>query len=480
MQERIGVKVPDSLKGRVYFDERVKVLYIEGKHIKRDGFFHTYVKELYSVFGNFTIKENPKLVKEKLEETRKEKVYSVDQASIATLSALLRQAVDKKASDIHIEVRESGCDVYFRMQGLFQKVDNYSRDTGETIVSSLYNHAKGMSHQSFSIPEFQYARITREAPFMPPELEGVRIHRGPMLGGHYVVLRLLYRATTIGVKKGKDFSETVSLTLREYGYVDGTIKKVKMAIESGDGIILVAGPTGSGKSTALKLFLELLHILYPYKSVFTIENPPEYVIEGAKQLAVPEIEGWSFEKVLKEVLRSDPDVIMVGEIREPDTAKTVVQATLTGHQVFSTVHARNIASIVERIRSLGLDLSELIRDNIARLFIAQRLVPKLCPHCKEQVEFKEFGIKGYVARGCEKCNYTGVNGRVVLEEAVSFKEFEFYGDDMDAIERHLLESGESMMVKGLRLVLEGQISPITLIGTLGHWKREELYRAAEG
>ncbi|MCS7308472.1 MAG: ATPase, T2SS/T4P/T4SS family, partial [Aquificaceae bacterium] len=196
-----------------------------------------------------------------------------------------------------------------------------------------------------------------------------------------------------------------------------------MAIESGDGIVLVAGPTGSGKSTALKLFLELVHFLYPYKSIFTIENPPEYRIEGAKQLAVPQIEGWSFEKVLREALRSDPDVIMVGEIREPDTAKTAVQAALTGHQVFSTVHARDITSIVERIKTLGLDLSELIKENIARLLVAQRLVPKLCPHCRVKGEFKDFGVVGYLSKGCEKCEGTGVSGRVVLEEAVGFKEF---------------------------------------------------------
>lgn len=472
------VKVPDAIRGKVFFDDDERVLYVEGKHLRRDGIFLTYLKDLQSLYGSFKLVEDPRLLREKLEGDRRNfSVYSLEEKVLSALASLLRRAVEKKVSDIHIEVRETGCEVYFRREGLLQRVDTYSKAMGDEIASVIYHNAEGTSHQSYSIPEFQYAQVPRHAPFMPPELEAIRVQRGPMHGGHYVVLRLFYGTASLGIKRGKDFEETVFLTLRNYGYKDSTIKKVKMAIESGDGIVLLAGPTGSGKSTALKLFLELLHGLYPYKSIFTIENPPEYRIEGAKQLAVPQLQGWSFERVLREALRSDPDVIMIGEIREADTAKTAVHAALTGHQVFSTVHARNIVSIVERISGLGMDLTELINEKIARLFVAQRLVPRNCPHCKAKTEFN--GIECYESKGCEKCEGTGVKGRVVLEEAMSFKDFELVGADVHVIERYLLEKGDTMMIKGLKLLLQGEISPYTLVGSLGYWNREELERAVE-
>lgn len=479
MQERKYVKIPSGLEGKVFFDVANKVLYIEGNYLKKDGVFLTFVKELIGLYGNFKIVEDVNFLKEKEKEKNlKDQVFTLEQTVLSTWASILKTAAEKRVSDIHLEIKDGKCEVFFRKEGNLYPFQRYDAQMGELMVSSLYNNAEGQSHQSMSVTEFQYAQVGRDKPFMPQELEAIRIHRGPIMGGQYMVMRLFYRTASLGIRQGKNFEETVYLTLKNYGYKSDTIKKAKMAIESGDGIILVAGPTGSGKSTALKLFLELVHILYPHKSIFTIENPPEYTIQGAKQLAVPQFEGWSFERVLREALRSDPDVIMIGEIRETDTAKAAFQAALTGHQVFSTVHARNISSIIERIKGLGLELGELIKNNIARLFVAQRLVPALCPHCKTEKQTFE-DIEGYFSKGCEKCEYTGIKGRVIIEEALSFKEFETLGDDIEEMERYLLEKGASMMVKGLRLVFEGKISPLVLVSTLGYWKREEVERALE-
>lgn len=480
----VKIKLAENLRERLYFDEDAGILYVNSLDLYRNGEFVTYLNELRKVYGQVKVVQDPeKVARGVARRDQESRIFTEEQRPLAELERILKKAAERFVSDVHLEVRGSDlCVVYFREEGQLRKEEELrGSQIGDRIISALFNNAVAGSHVSISVNEFQFAQLTsfsgrksgREVGLVLPDgVEGIRLQRGPMNGGHYAVLRIFYKTSRIEVKRGKNFEETVKLTLTEYGYKPWTIEKIRPALEMGDGLTVIAGPTGSGKSTALKLFLEIIHELYPYKSIFTIENPPEYQIKGAKQLPVPESKG-GFAEALRAALRSDPDIIMVGEVREPETAKTVVDAVLTGHQVFTTVHARDVATIVDRLRGLGVNIEELIEDNLIKLLVAQRLIPKNCPKCGVVVEVN--GVKGYHGKGCSYCGGTGVKGRVAVEECVNYADLFLWG--LERLRERLSENGRTMLVTGLRLVLAGVVSPYVLISSLGHWTREDVYLA---
>lgn len=454
------MQVENTLKGKVYIDHSEKKIYVDSNATLRDSRFLT----LYKEYRGYKIIVDASKVSENRQAVER---FSGEEEILNEISKIIHSAAEKKVSDIHIEVKDKQTSIYFREDGLLKKVYEYSAEEGERICQALYSNAVATSHSSFAQTEYQYANI-RKASLLHPSLEGIRLQRGPMLGGQFVVLRLLYKASALEIIKGENFRDTVLRTFTSYGYRKETAEIFEKVLRGAEGLMLIAGPTGSGKSTALKLSLELIHLLYPTKSIFTIEDPPEYRITGAKQLPVPE--SGKFSEVLRVAMRSDPDIIMVGEIRDPETAKVIVDAVLTGHMVLSTVHAVNVYTIFERLKKLGVDVEEIIDAGLVRVAVSQRLVPAVCPNCKEFVKFPD-GIEGYVGRGCEHCGYTGVKGRVVVEEAISQEHIKKYG--LEGIREYLKENKKDLISNAIRLVKEGKISPIHAMGYVGYFSAVE-------
>ncbi|MEM3415533.1 MAG: ATPase, T2SS/T4P/T4SS family [Thermoproteota archaeon] len=464
MQERI--EVPQPLQGQVYIDHESKVIYLNSRSLLKDSAVITIYMQLKP--RGYVLDVNPDVVASNSNNNHKgEQIRS--EGVLVEIENIIRGAVGKKVSDIHIEVKDGKTAIFFREDGLLKKVYDYSEEEGNQMCQALYANASALSHTSFAETEYQYGNI-RQGNLALPELEGIRLQRGMMLGGQFTVLRLLYKNASSGVNivKGENFKDTVFKTFENYGYTTYTAEMLEPVLRGAEGLILISGPTGAGKSTALKLMLELMHLLYPTKSIFTIENPPEYKIQGAKQLPVPE--NGSFAEVLKVALRSDPDIIMVGETRDEETAKTMINAVLTGHMVVSTVHARDVYTIFERLKRLNIDVDELIKANLIKVAISQRLVPALCDHCKKKVIFPD-GIEAYLSEGCPKCNDTGVKGRAVVEETIDHTFLNKYG--LEQIRAELKIKKRDLVSNAIRLVKAGKISPQTAMGFVGYFSHME-------
>lgn len=463
------IPVPAGLQGKVYFDEAERIIWIENNEITRQSTFITYMIEIKERYGEVKVlvdKERDKLKQEK------KHTFTSGEEVLTDLQSILTAAVRERVSDIHIEITQNSTNVFMRKNGMLKELSSYSRETGDRIAQAIFSNSQEASHVSFSEKEYQYS-VIRQASFMPSDLEGIRVQRGPMFGGHFVVLRLLYKTVSkeFEVVKGESFEDTVKKNFSKYGYSDYTVRKLIPALRSGDGLVLISGPTGSGKSTALKIMLELVHMLYPYKSIFTIEDPPEYKIAGAKQLPVPE--GGSFLDVLKVAMRSDPDIIMIGELRDEKTARTALDAVITGHQVYGTIHAKDTVAILERIKRLGVEIEELVEGDKIKFICSQRLVPKVCEYCKQEVSVN--GIEGYHGTGCNKCKNTGISGRVVVEESIGIQDLKDVNNDLNRVRDYLKDKREDLISKSIRLVKNGVISPIHAMAFVGYFSKEEYY-----
>ena len=256
------------------------------------------------------------------------------------------------------------------------------------------------------------------------------------------------------------------LTLSDLGLSEKDVEKVRKLAEKPYGIVLVTGPTGAGKSTTL--YAMLLHIKNPKKNIITIEDPVEYQVKGISQIQVNPKVGLTFAKGLRAILRQDPDVIMVGEIRDPETAEVAVQAALTGHLVLSTLHTNDAPSAITRLKDIGIE-PFLIASSLEGV-IAQRLVRKICKHCKEpykpsEEEIRELGLPEgdytfYRGRGCEHCLGTGYRGRTgifeVLEVDEDMKKLINETQDSVKIKEFARERGyRTMLEDGIEKILKG-------------------------
>ncbi|MCS7308441.1 MAG: GspE/PulE family protein, partial [Aquificaceae bacterium] len=242
----------------------------------------------------------------------------------------------------------------------------------------------------------------------------IRVSVVPTVFGERVVLRLLEKGGRL-------------LRLEDLGLWEEDLIKLRRLSRKPYGIVLATGPTGAGKSTTL--YAMILEIKTPTRNIITIEDPPEYQIEGVSQIQVNPKVGLTFAAGLRAVLRQDPDVIMVGEIRDPETAEIAVQSALTGHLVLSTLHTNDATSAITRLFDLGIEpfLIASALDGV----VAQRLVRKVCPHCKEEYrpskeELLEFGLQEdctlYKGKGCEHCMGTGYRGRTGIYEVLEVDE----------------------------------------------------------
>ena len=331
------------------------------------------------------------------------------QAPIVKLvNALILEAIKKGASDIHIEPFEKELRIRYRVDGVLRIVAKYSPEIKDAVVARI-KVLSGLDIAEKRLP--QDGRM--KASFKGRQID-FRVSTVPTVYGEKVVLRILDRGA-------------LKLDLSELGLEEREYELLLKGIQSPYGMVLVTGPTGSGKTTTL--YSSLLTVNKPEVNIMTVEDPVEYNLYGINQVQVnPEI-GLTFARALRAFLRQDPDIIMVGEIRDTETAEIGIEAALTGHLVLSTLHTNDAPSTVTRLVDMGIE-PFLVSSSVI-LVIAQRLARKICPYCKEpftypievlkEVGFSDEEIKNlqtYKGKGCEKCDYTGYKGRVALYEVM--------------------------------------------------------------
>ncbi|MDX1296141.1 MAG: GspE/PulE family protein [Sulfurimonadaceae bacterium] len=368
---------------------------------------------------------------------------------IKFVNALFYQAIKKRASDIHIEVHEKRGEVRFRIDGMMTK----NVDLEKKVINLIVSRIKVISN--LDISEKRIPQDGRTQIKIAGETLDVRVSVLPTFYGERVVMRLLMQSDQIP-------------HIDELGFAPELIGDVKKLLRSSHGIILVTGPTGSGKTTSLHSFLR--EVESPEKNLITVEDPVEYKSESISQIQVHEKVGLTFASALRSILRQDPDVIMIGEIRDEETAHIAVRAALTGHLVFSTLHTNSAAATVSRLADIGIQ-PFLISSSLLGI-LAQRLVRRLCDDCKEEdVIAEEFAVDYdlpsdaviYKACGCGNCNYTGYSGRQSIGELLvmndTVKDMLKETTDEHTIKASLQAQGlKTIALQLKKLLLSGQTS----------------------
>jgi general secretion pathway protein E len=325
-----------------------------------------------------------------------------DQPIVKLLNRIVASAIAETASDIHIEPQDDVLRVRFRIDGALRVYENLPADTAAGLVSRIKILAR-LNIAEHRLPQDGRLRLAvrgREVDF--------RVSTTPIVNGESVALRILDR-------------HELPLDFVSLGFSLEATAQLHRLSRLPNGIVLVTGPTGSGKTTTLYAALKLLNSAT--SKVFTVEDPIEYQLAGANQIQVNALIGFDFAHVLRSVLRQDPDVIMIGEIRDLETAKIAIQAALTGHLVLSTLHTNSAVATLARLSDMGLE--KYLVMSCLNGVVAQRLVRRLCNTCKTEMILpakmaEELGfsapIKVWKPCGCERCGGTGYRGRIVVYE----------------------------------------------------------------
>jgi general secretion pathway protein E len=371
-----------------------------------------------------------------------------DAPIIRLINALLTEAVKENASDIHIEPFENRLVVRFRVDGVLREVLQPQRVLAPLLVSRIKVMAK------LDIAEKRLPQDGRISLRVAGRAVDVRVSTLPSGHGERVVLRLLDK-------------QAGRLDLGHLGMAPNDLKVMDSVIRKPHGIILVTGPTGSGKTTTLYAALERLN--NKRRNIMTVEDPIEYYLDGIGQTQVNTKVEMSFARGLRAILRQDPDVVMVGEIRDLETAEIAVQASLTGHLVFSTLHTNSAVGAITRLRDMGVEPFLLSSSLVAVL--AQRLVRVLCDRCKEPYtasasDCELLGVDAqepptlYRAVGCNDCNQLGYRGRTGIYELIEIDDEMrtriHDGEGEHQLEAHARKRSSSMRHDGWRRVLAGE------------------------
>jgi general secretion pathway protein E len=323
---------------------------------------------------------------------------------IRLVNAMIAMAVEKRASDIHIEPFEKEFRVRYRIDGILFNQDPPPRELKAAIVSRLKLMAK-LNIAERRLPQDGRIKIK----ILGREID-LRVSTLPTLFGESVVMRLLDRSAG-------DFYDLLKL-----GFDEHMLSRMKHYTSLPHGIFLVTGPTGSGKSTTLYSALKRINI--PDRKIITIEDPVEYQMDGINQIHVNNQIGLTFASGLRHIVRQDPDVIMVGEIRDRETADVSIRAALTGHFVFSTLHTNDAPSAISRLTDMGVE-NYLINSSLVSV-LAQRLVRVICANCRVEagITLSPFGehVETYRGAGCDTCNGTGYRSRIGIFELMEINE----------------------------------------------------------
>jgi len=346
------------------------------------------------------------------------------------VNSLLWQAAKDEASDVHIDPTPRETIVRYRIDGVLQQVTVFPRQVHVTVI----NRIKVMSR--LDIAQKGLPQDGRSMVLIAGRKIDIRVSTVPTVHGEKIVMRLL-------------FQEEKLMQLRQLGLAKYILKPYQNLVNSSGGIILVTGPTGSGKTTTL--YASLAEIDNEARNIITIEDPVEYKLSGYSQIEVKPKVGLTFANALRSVLRQDPDVIMVGEMRDTETAQIAIQSALTGHLVFSTVHTNSAPATITRLIDMGIE-PFLVSSSIIGV-LAQRLVRRICPDCRKSYQphpeqLRELGIKEVSFRkldrrffrgdGCDNCRQTGYRGRIGIHELLVMSE---------GVKNTILESSDSDTIK---------------------------------
>src|SRR5262245_37755157 len=337
---------------------------------------------------------------------------------IKLVDSIVFNAIQRRASDIHIETRDNEVVVKYRIDGVLYEaldpIDKRNHSTTITRINVMYERDVAEKR----VPQdgrFKLRLTGRSIDF--------RVSIVPTAHGEDCVIRILDKESM-----NKEFK---NLRLDVLGFDDDMLSKFRKFIKEPYGMVLVTGPTGSGKTTTL--YAALSEIQTSEDKIITIEDPVEYQLRGITQIPVNEKKGLTFARGLRAILRHDPDKIMVGEIRDEETAAIAVQSALTGHLVFTTVHANNVVDVLGRFLNMKVELYNFV--SALNCVLAQRLVRKICAHCREAVavspeQLREAGIEPelaagkifYEGKGCLECDGTGFHGRMAIAELLDLSD----------------------------------------------------------
>jgi len=371
-------------------------------------------------------------------------IAQAEEAPVVKLvDLLIRQAIEENASDIHLEPHYDKLSLRYRIDGVLYDMPSPSTSLYLPIISRI---------KILSKMDIAEKRLPQDGGFMVKmgkRFIDLRVSSMPTIYGEKVVLRILDKSR-------------VPLNLARLGFLPQELEIIRRGINSSCGLVFLTGPTGSGKSTTL--YAALNEVKSTAKNILTAEDPVEYRIEEINQVQIkPEI-GLTFANALRCFLRQDPDIILIGEVRDLETAEMTIRAALTGHLVFSTLHTNDAISTIDRLVDIGVPNYLVVAS--LRLIVAQRLIRKLCPDCKEPYEVRPEDIPQsitlnspviYKSKGCEKCNFIGYKGRSVINEVI------LVDDEVKAAVHKGLSSSQIMEVakkKGTLTLLESGLKRV--------------------
>jgi general secretion pathway protein E len=351
---------------------------------------------------------------------------------IRMVNLIMQRAVESRASDIHVEPFEQRLKVRFRIDGVLREVEAPPVRSTAAVISRIKIMAK-LNIAERRLP--QDGRIKLQV--QGKELD-LRVSTVPTMYGESVVIRLLHK-------------ESIAFDFSSLGFEGAMIERFLDVLALPHGIILITGPTGSGKSTTLYTALHKLNT--PERKIITVEDPVEYQLEGVNQIQIKPQIGLTFANALRSIVRQDPDVIMIGEMRDLETARIAVQSALTGHLVLSTLHTNDAAGGVTRLMDMGLE-DYLITSTVNGI-LGQRLVRRLCPNCREPysamaemvqemrlARFADGPVILHRPRGCEQCDGTGYRGRLAIQEFLVMS---------DGIRRLVMSHAQSRQIEEMAL-----------------------------
>jgi len=397
--------------------------------------------------------ESPEVVEDSIEHLRG---MASEAPVIRLVNLIISKAVELRASDIHLEPFENRFKIRYRIDGVLHDIESPPRRLQSAIISRVKIMAK------LDIAERRLPQDGRIKTLVQGKQIDFRISTIPTLFGESVVMRILDRGT-------------VRLNLMDLGLPEDMQDRFSALIRKPYGMILVTGPTGSGKTTSLYAALDQINS--PDKKIITVEDPVEYQLQGVNQIQVKPQIGLTFAKGLRSIVRQDPDVILIGEIRDAETAEIAIQSALTGHLVFSTLHTNDAAGAVSRLLEMGIEHYLLASCLLA--IIAQRLVRVLCPHCKKeapvdpsivsQIDGADSGIveRVFGPVGCDQCAHTGYRRRTGIYEYLPvtdrIRQLILERADSNAIKKAAVQEGmRTLRMDGFRKVIQGVTSTAEL------------------
>ncbi|MBA3972938.1 MAG: pilus assembly protein PilB [Candidatus Solibacter sp.] len=372
---------------------------------------------------------------------------------IKLVDTTIYNALERRASDIHIETRDQEVAIKYRIDGVLQyAMPPIAKEWHSTIISRI----KVMSE--LDIAERRIPQDGRFRVRYKNRLIDFRVSIMPTIYGEDAVLRVL--------DKESMSEKFAKLSLEVVGFSDSDLVRFRRYIKEPYGMVLVTGPTGSGKTTTL--YAALSEIKNDEDKIITIEDPVEYQLKGITQIPVNDKKGLTFARGLRSILRHDPDKVMVGEIRDQETAQIAINAALTGHLVFTTVHANNVLDVIGRFLNMGVEAYNFV--SALNCILAQRLVRVICPHCRKQVQYEdEFlkesgldaevwrGVPMYEGQGCFECSGTGFRGRTAIHELLDLSE---RGRQMILDKRPAIEIKRVAREEGMTFLRESAIEKV--------------------